>query len=270
MARRHWPTALVTGASAGIGHEFARQLAARGSNLVLVARATERLEVLAADLRREHRRSVEVLTADLTDAGGRAAVEARLAAPAPGQTPVDLLVNNAGFGTGGPFHELALDREQQMIELNVVALVRLAHAALGAMRQRRFGAIVNVSSLGGYSPVPKLATYSATKAFVNSFSQSLRGECRATGVSVMAVCPGYTRTEFQERSGHSGTNVPEALWQTAPQVVTRALADLDRDRAVSIPGVQNKIGAVLTKLLPASLTARIAGSLGSSPSPDGK
>ncbi len=270
MARRHWPTALVTGASAGIGDEFSRQLAARGCNLVLVARDVSRLEALAADLRREHGRSVEVLPANLTHAGERATVEVRLATPASEQAPVDLLVNNAGFGTGGPFHELPVDREELMIELNVVALVRLAHAALGPMVRRRFGAIVNVSSLGGYSPVPQLATYSATKAFVNSFSQSLRGECRTTGVSVMAVCPGYTRTEFQERSGYSGTNVPEALWQTAQQVVTRALADLDRNRAVSIPGVQNKIGAVLTKLVPAPLTARIAGSLGNTAQSDGK
>jgi uncharacterized protein len=265
MARRRWPLALITGASAGIGHEFARQLAARGSDLVLVARDVARLEALAALLRVEHGRSVEVLPADLTDPGERARVEARLGASDPGSglAPVDLLVNNAGFGTGGQFHELPIEREEQEIELNVVALVRLAHAALGGMRTRRFGAIVNVSSLGGFAPVPELATYSATKAFVSSFSQSLRAECRGTGVSVMALCPGYTRTEFQERSGYSGTGVPEAFWTTAEQVVRRALADLDRDRATSIPGVQNKVGAVLTKLLPAPLVARVAGSFGS-------
>jgi short-subunit dehydrogenase len=258
---RHWPTALVTGASAGIGRAFAERLAARGSDLVLVARDAARLEALADELRSTHGRAVEVLPADLTDPLARAVVEQRLAKPDDHQAPVDLLVNNAGLGTNGPFHTLPVDGEEREIELNVVALVRLTHAAVGAMRERHRGAIVNVSSLAAYSPVPKTTTYAATKAFVLWFSHGLRAECRGSGVEVMCLCPGYTHTEFQERSGYTGNNVPEPLWQSAEHVADRALADLDRRRAVSIPGFHNKAGAALARLSPGSLSAFVAGKL---------
>jgi short-subunit dehydrogenase len=208
VPQRHWPTALVTGASAGIGRSFAEHLARRGSDLVLVARDAGRLEELAARLRADHGRAVEVLPADLTDPEQRALVERRLAEPGDA-APVDLLVNNAGFGTNGWFHELPIDREEQEIDLNVVALVRLSHAAVGGMRARRRGAIVNLSSLGAYSPVPRTTTYAATKSFTLSFSHGLRAESRGSGVEVMCVCPGWTHTEFQERSGYTADGVPE-------------------------------------------------------------
>jgi short-subunit dehydrogenase len=257
---RHWPTALVTGASAGIGRAFAERLASRGSDLVLVARDAGRLEALADELR-SHGRAVEVLPADLTDPVARATVEQRLAEPDGHQAPVDLLVNNAGSGTSGAFHELPVDGEEREIELNVVALVRLTHAAVGAMRERRRGAVLNVSSLSAYSPVPNTTTYAATKAFVLSFSHGLRAECRGTGVEVMCLCPGYTHTEFQQRSFRPTEKVPAGAWHTADQVVDWALADLDRGRAVSIPGIHNKTGAVLARLAPGSLSAFVAGTL---------
>jgi uncharacterized protein len=254
---RHWPTALVTGASVGIGRSFAEHLAARGSDLVLVARDVARLEELAARLRTDHGRTVDVLPADLTDPAQRDRVERRLADPGDAP-PIDLLVNNAGFGTNGWFHELPIDREEQEIDLNVVALVRLAHAALGGMRERHRGAIVNISSLSAYSPVPRTTTYAATKSFNLSFSHGLRAECRGSGVEVMCVCPGWTHTEFQERSGYTADKVPELLWLDAGQVVERALADLDRRRAVSIAGPQNRVAAALTRLAPGSLAAFVA------------
>ena len=257
MPERHWPTALVTGASTGIGRSFAEHLARRGSDLVLVARDAARLEELAASLRAEHGRAVEVLPADLIDADQRARVERRLSDPGDA-APVDLLVNNAGFGTNGWFHELPIDREEQEIDLNVVALVRLSHAALEGMRARRRGAIVNISSLSAYSPVPRTTTYAATKSFILSFSHGLRAENRGSGVEVMCVCPGWTHTEFQERSGYTADGVPELLWLDADQVVERALADLDRRRAVSIPGPSNRVAAVLTRFAPGSLAAFVA------------
>jgi uncharacterized protein len=257
VPERQWPTALVTGASAGIGRSFAEHLARRGSDLVLVARDAARLEALAADLRTRHGRAVEVLPADLTDADQRGRVERRLAEPGTA-APIDLLVNNAGFGTNGWFHELPIDREEQEIELNVVAVVRLSHAALAGMRARHRGAIVNVSSLGAYSPVPRTTTYAATKSFILSFSHGLRAESRGTGVEVMCVCPGWTHSEFQERSGYTAEKVPELLWLDADEVAERALADLDRRRAVSIPGPANKVAAALTRLAPGSLAAFVA------------
>jgi uncharacterized protein len=257
VPERRWPTALVTGASVGIGRSFAEHLAGRGSDLVLVARDAARLEDLAADLRSRHGHAVDVLPADLTAADERARVERRLADPDAG-APIDLLVNNAGVGTNGWFHELPIDREEQEIDLNVVALVRLSHAAVGGMRARRRGAIVNVSSLSAYSPVPRTTTYAATKSFVLSFSHGLRAESRGTGVEVMCVCPGWTHTEFQERSGYTADRVPELLWLDADEVAERALADLDRRRAVSIPGPSNKVAAALTRFAPGSLAAFVA------------
>ena len=162
--------ALVTGASAGIGASFARTLAARGDDVILVARSKPRLDDLAIVLRRENGVDVEVLAADLTNTADLASVEARVAAR---ERPVDLLVNNAGFGTSGPFGALPVEHEDEEIRLNVLALVRLTHAALGAMTARGTGAVVNVSSLAGYQPNPGMATYGATKAFVSSFTQAV-------------------------------------------------------------------------------------------------
>ena len=173
--------------------------------------------------------------------------------------PVDLLVNNAGIGTFGPFADTDIDAQVRQIELNVVALVRLTHAALGPMRTRGQGAILQISSLAGYQPAPSSSTYAATKAFVNSFTHSVHEEARRAGVHVMLVCPGYTHTEFHERAGVGPSTLPEILWQSADQVVATALRDLDRRRSVSVPGAINRVVAAGSSVTPAIVSRRIAG-----------
>lgn len=249
-------TALVTGASAGIGRAFAVGLAARGHDLVLVARDRTRLDELAAQLIAAHRVAVEVLRADLLDRADLEVVATRVGDDA---RPVDVLVNNAGFGTYGRFVDLDVAHEVEEVELNVVALLRLSHAALAAMQARGSGAILNVGSVAGYQPDPRSATYGATKAFVLSFTHALRTEARGSGVQVMVVCPGYTHTEFHERAGLGPSSVPELLWQTPDEVVTVALRDLDRRRAVSIPGVLNRTAAALSSMAPPGISGRVAG-----------
>ena len=249
-------TALVTGASAGIGRAFAVALAAKGSDVVLVARDGARLEGLASELRSAHHVRALPLVADLVTDEGLAVVEARLRND---DDPVDLLVNNAGMGTYGKFAGLDLEREDYEIRLNVLALVRLTHAALRGMTERGQGAIVNISSLAAYQPEPSSATYGATKAFVNSFSHALHEEARGTGVHVMVVCPGYTHTEFHERAGLGTSRLPEFAWQTAEEVVATALRDLDRHRSVSIPGALNKAVGAFSSVAPAGISRRIAG-----------
>jgi short-subunit dehydrogenase len=248
-------TAMVTGASAGIGTAFATQLAARGDGVVLVARDRARLEALAKDLGASHGVPAEVLVADLTDPEQLAVVEARLADR---DRPIDVLVNNAGFGTNGRLHELDRDTEAREVNLNVVALVRLTHAALGPMVERGRGAVLNVSSLAGGQPTPGNATYGATKAFVSSFTQSVHEELRGTGVKVTVVCPGFTRTEFQERAGIDSSKVPGFLWQSAEEVAAGALDALDHNRAVYVPGTLNRVAAGFVSVLPDALTRRAA------------
>lgn len=252
------PVALVTGASTGIGAEFARALAARGDDLVVVARDVARLEALAEQLEKEHGVDVEVLSADLTSKKGRAVVEARLESAEPA---VDLLVNNAGMGTYGKFAELSREAEARVIRLNVLALVQLSHAALAGMVERGRGGIINVSSLAGHQPTPLNATYGGTKAFVTSFSQALHEELRGTGVKVTVLCPGFTRTEFQERAGLDSGSVPSFMWQTPEPVVAAALRAYDQGRAVCIPGALNQAGAAFSSALPAGITRRIAGAV---------
>ncbi|MGH9024859.1 MAG: SDR family NAD(P)-dependent oxidoreductase [Acidimicrobiia bacterium] len=248
------PVALVTGASAGLGHAFARALASRGYDLVLAARDEARLQELAQEV--VSRAEAEVLTADLTEAGGLASVEARLRDR---ERPVDLLVNNAGFGTNGHFAELPLEVEDRQIRLNVLAVVRLAHAALEGMIERGRGGIINVSSLAAYQPLPENAAYGGSKAFVHSFSQALHEEARGTGVRVMVLAPGFTRTEFQERSGIDAAQVPGFLWQTAEAVVFPALDAFGRGRAVFVPGLHNQVAGALVQVTPDALTRRVAG-----------
>ena len=250
------PTALVTGASTGIGAEFARLLAARRHDVVLVARDQQRLEALAKELETAHDVSCEVMAADLTLADELATVEARVADTA---RPVDVLVNNAGFTTFGRFDELDVDGETRQVQLNVIALMRLTHAATRAMVARGEGAILNVSSIGGYQPAPYNATYSATKAFVTSFTEAVHEELRGTGVSVTALCPGFTRTEFQERAGNDLHQLPAFVWQ-APEVVANAGLDgLARNKAVVSPGTMNRMVAALSSVAPHALSRRIAG-----------
>jgi short-subunit dehydrogenase len=234
--------ALVTGPTAGIGLEFARQLAARDHDLVLVARNEERLEAVAAELRATYGVTVEVLPADLTDRAALATVEARLASA---DQPVDLLVNNAGFGLKERFLDNTVDLEQAHLDVLVVAVMRLSHAALGPMVARGHGGVINVSSVSAFLP---RGTYAAAKAWMNSFSQWAHNEYAARGVTVMALCPGFTKTEFHERMGvRRGTSF---LWMEPEPLVRRALADFDRGRAFSIPGAQYKAIVALTKLVP--------------------
>ncbi len=251
------PVALVTGASAGIGREFAEQLADRGYDLVLVARRPDKLEEVADEVARRGG-AAEVLAADLVTPEGLAAVEARLG---DAELPVDLLVNNAGFGTYGRFSELDRATEDREVRLNVLAVVRLTHAALGPMLARGSGGVINVSSLAGYQPTPRSAVYGSTKAFVTNFSQSLHQELSGTGVNVMALCPGFTRTEFQEVAGLDRDQVPSFLWMDPGPVVRSALEAFGRGRAVSVPGPLNALTAAVSSVLPGFVTRRASGAV---------
>jgi len=249
--------ALVTGASAGIGESFARLLARRGHDVVLVARRADRLEALAERVAKEHGAAAEVLVADLETDDGVRIVEARLSELA---RPVELVVNNAGFGTSGRFHEMPVEREDAEIRLNVLALVRLTHAALTGMVERGHGGVINVSSVAAYQPAPNSATYCATKAFVSSFTNAIHEELHGTGVKAMVLAPGFTHTEFHERSGIGNKDrLPEFLWQSADEVVTTALKAYDRGRAVCVPGPVNAVAAALSGAMPAGVTRKIAG-----------
>ncbi len=239
-------TALVTGATAGIGAAFARQLAARGHDLVLVARDAARLESAAQQLR-SYGVQVEVLSADLADDAGCAAVEERCKAG------VDVLVNNAGLGTKGDFHEIDLVHEEHMLRVNVRAVMRLTHAALPSMVARGSGAIVNVSSVAGFAPGTRAATYSASKAYVTNFSESLHLQYGEHGVKVLALCPGFTRTEFHSRAEMDISGVPARLWLDAEEVVATALSDLDKGKSLSVPGAQYKAIVTATRVIPPSV-----------------
>ena len=249
------PTALVTGASAGIGREFAFALAARGHDLVLVARDTARLEALGKEIEEAYGGATEVLSADLSDSAQLATVEARVTAAG---APVEMLVNNAGFATFGKFAELPIEREEQEILLNVVAVTRLTRAALPGMIERRAGGIINLASIGAYQPTPQNATYCATKAYVSSFTQAVHEELKGTGVKCMVLSPGFTRTEFQERAGINPGDVPGFLWQEAEVVVRYALRAFDRGRAVCVPGSLNTSTAAFSSVMPSGVTRRVA------------
>jgi hypothetical protein len=255
--------ALVTGASSGIGKAFAERLAADGYDLVVVARDVERLELLAAGLKAGHGTDVEVLPADLGQPDQLAAVESRVARSDPaGGGAIDLLINNAGFGTGGSFHQLPLEPEIAEIQLNIVALVRLTHAALSAMVPRRRGAVVNVASVGAFQASPGVATYAATKSFVLNFTEAIHEELRGTGVTAMTLCPGFTRTEFQDRAGLHASRLPGFVWQSADEVVAAALADLRRGKAICVPGAVNKAMVPMTRLLPRGAVRKMAKRVG--------
>lgn len=223
--KQTYSRALVTGASSGFGEQFARQLSARGTALVLVARRGDRLEKLAAELGTE----IEVLPADLTDPAGLAAVEDRLRDAA---KPVDLLVNNAGVGTSGPFAEMAAQSETDKVALNVTALMRLTHAALPRMIAARHGGILNVSSIASVNPVPWATTYGATKAFVTSFSENLNREVRRTGVHVTALLPGPSATPLTDEGFDN--RLPHLFWQAPEAIVARGLSAVAAGKPVCI------------------------------------
>ena len=241
--------ALITGATTGLGLEFATQLAADGHDLVLVARSADRLAQRASELSERHGIDVEVIAADLTEPDQLQAVEARVAAT---ERPVSVLVNNAGYGLLRPFEENTVSQEDHHVALHVRVPLRLMHAALGQMLPRRSGIIVNVASVAGYTP---RGTYGASKAWVLSFSRWANWTYRGRGVRVSAVAPGFVHTEFHQRMGARKEQIPRFLWLDAPFVVRTALRDARRGRAVCVPSVRYKVIVALTKVLPTALTA---------------
>lgn len=247
------PTALITGPTAGIGSCFAHQLAQKGYDLVLVARDESRLRALAAEVEKEYDVDTEVLVADLADREQLARVERRVADP---ERPVDLLVNNAGFGHKRPFLENSVEDEQQMLDVLVTAVLRLTHAALGAMVARGDGAIINVSSVAGFLP---RGSYSAAKAYVTSLSECADLTYRDQGVRVMALCPGFTKTEFHERMDVSRDSAPSWMWLEADRLVADALADLGKGKRVSVPSKRYKAITGVVRYTPSSVLSRLQG-----------
>ncbi|MGH8962312.1 MAG: SDR family NAD(P)-dependent oxidoreductase, partial [Jatrophihabitantaceae bacterium] len=230
-------TALVTGASAGLGAEFARQLAASGHDLVLVARDTARLEAMRDELAKVHGVAVEVLAADLVTDDGCAAVAARVSDP---DRPIDVLVNNAGLGTYRPFGTATLEAEERQLDLNVRSVLRITHAAVPVMTARGSGQIINISSVSAFVPRGANASYGASKAWVTLFSEALSVQLTGTGVTVTAICPGFTRTEFHQRAHADMSHVPERMWLDASVVVREGLADAARGKPISVPSRQYK------------------------------
>lgn len=249
-------TALVTGATAGIGREFAEQLAARGYGLVLVARDTERLESVASELRAARGVDVEVLPADLADREQTQQVADRLA---DADHPVDLLVNNAGFGLGTGFLDGEIAEEERGLDVMVRAVFVLSHAAGRAMRERGHGAILNVSSVAG---TVTMSTYSALKSCVTVFTEVLSNELAGTGVTATALLPGFTRTEFHDRARMTMSALPDALWLDADRLVRDALDDVAAGKVVSVPSLPYKAITLVTKFAPRAPVRRISGSLG--------
>jgi short-subunit dehydrogenase len=248
------PTALVTGATSGLGAEFARQLAAQGQDLVLVARDVARLEQTAADLRTAYRIDVEILPADLADHEQVRRVAERLADPA---RPVETLVNNAGFARGSSFLS-DLAEEERALDVMLRAVLVLSHAAARAMRDRRHGTIVNVASVAAFV---SMGSYSATKSWVVVFSEGLSRELAGTGVHVCAVCPGFVHTEFHGRAGLNMSRLPEWAWLDAEQVVREGLADAARGRVVSVPSRPYAALVTVLRYAPRGLVRRTSAAL---------
>ncbi|SNS43443.1 SDR family NAD(P)-dependent oxidoreductase [Actinomadura mexicana] len=250
------PTAFITGATAGIGAAFARRLASDGFDLVLLARDAERLERTAGDLRAAYGVRAETLPADLSTEEGLAAAEERV------RKDVDLLVNNAGFGHKGVFLNVPVSDELTMLRVHCEAVLRLTHAVLPGMLARGRGGVVNVASVAAFAT---RGTYGASKAWVVNFSQGVAADIRKRSrgsVRVMALCPGYVRTEFHDRAQMDMSAVPGFMWLDKDDVVAAALRDLRRGVQVSIPGAQYKAVVGATRLLPRGLVARLSSTAG--------
>src|SRR5579859_8172033 len=238
-------TALITGASSGIGAQFSKALAARKANLILVARSEQTLQQLAAELSRTHGIRAEVIAADLSRPGAAQQIMAEVQR---GGLHVDILINNAGFATHGLFDSLTVDRQRDEIQLNVMAAVELAHAVLPDMRKRGYGVVINVASTAAFQADPYMAVYGATKAFTLSFSEALWAEYKPYGVRVLALCPGATDTGFFNVVGAEEASVGRR--DTPEHVVQVGLSALERGRSFVIPGWQNAMLALATKFLP--------------------
>jgi hypothetical protein len=249
------PLALITGASAGIGRVFAESLARRRYDLVLVARSTARIEALAGTLAAAHGVRCECWTADLASDDGREEVAARIAA----LPRLDLLVNNAGFATTGKLHKIPLDPQMQMLRLHVLAPMRLSTAALARMVEHGAGWIINVSSIAGFLFGPGNVNYSASKAYLTSFSLGLDTEVRDAGIRVQALCPGFTHTEIHAEMPHVKRQIPAWLWGSAERVVETSLRQIERGGPViCVPGLRNKILWRALTLIPRGLRGRLA------------
>jgi len=253
MAKYPFTCALVTGASSGIGYEMSVQLATSGVRVIAVARRRDRLEELARQFK-----NIVVLVADLTTDSGLATVETRILDAS--ATPIDLVVNNAGIGSSGLMHEIDADRLSREVQLNIDALTRLSHAAIRAMVPRGRGYLLNVSSVVSFQPLPKLAVYGATKAYVTSLTEALHEEMRGTGVRVTALCPGLTRTEFQSISSTEkySRDFPEFAWLDATDVARAGLRDVARGRVLSVPGALYKAVVTVSDLMPRAVVRRIS------------
>ena len=247
------PIALITGASAGLGVEFARQLSAKGHRLVLVARRRERLDSLAKLLG-----NARAVATDLAEPGSASRLMDDLAQAG---EQVELLINNAGYGLHGRFAELDGARQRAMIDLNCGTLTDLCHAVVPKMIERGSGGILNVASTAAFQPGPGMAVYFATKAYVLSFTEALHEELKRRGVHVTALCPGPTRTEFGEVAGFGAEGAFDRLAMDAAPVVRAGLKGLERNRAVVIPGLINKAGAQSTRLAPRAIARKVAGAL---------
>jgi short-subunit dehydrogenase len=246
-------TAVVTGASSGIGAEIARELARRNLGVTLVARRAERLKALADELADAHEVRAEVIAADLTEAEARAGIADELASRG---LAVDVLVNNAGLSTTGPVYAGDRDAELRMVRTDVEAVVDLCTLFLPGMVQRKSGAVLNVASTAAFQPLPGQAGYGASKAFVLSYSQALQGELRGTGVTLTVLCPGPVKTEFGDVAGFGGefdSSLPSFMYMPAAHVAAAAVDGLERGRAVVIPGGANAVAANVARLLPRSL-----------------
>ncbi len=250
-------TALVTGASYGIGEAFARRLAADSANVIITARSRDRLDALANELRSRHGVNITVIEADLARPS---APEEIFRATEGSGVQIDLLVNNAGFGAVGDFADLPLARQLEMIQVNVTALVALSHLFLQAMAGRRAGAIIQVASTASFQGVPYSSIYSATKAFILNFSEGLWAECREYGVRVLALCPGATATHFQTVAGTAHLRDPQKM-QTPEQVVEAGLKALARNRSVVISGFSNKLMIEAERLVSRNFVTRMAAKL---------
>jgi uncharacterized protein len=249
-------TSLITGATAGIGAAFARRLAGDGHALVLVARDTKRLADFADELRTRHGVDVEVLTADLATDDGIGAVEARLADR---DRPVDVLVNNAGFGNRGSYLDVPIADELTMLKVHCEAVLRLTSAATDAMRERGRGFVINVASVAAFVP---RGTYSASKAWVVRFTESVARELSGSGVRLMALCPGFVRTEFHQRAGMDTGGIPNWAWLDVDKVVATAIRDLARGRVVCVPDLRYKAVTALAKVAPLGTVGRISSKVG--------
>ena len=245
------PVTLITGASAGLGAEFARQLSSRGQKLVLVARRIDRLEALASELGNARAVACDLAAPDAVD---------RLMADLAGHSEsVDTLINNAGFGLWGRFFGLDAKQQREMVDLNVGALTELCRAVAPGMVERRTGAILNLASTAAFQPGPRMAVYFATKAYVLSLTEALHEELKPYGISVSALCPGPTKTEFGDVAGFSGNGAFNKLSASSASVARIGLHGLARNKAVVIPGLLNKAGAQGHRVLPRSVLRKITG-----------